>query len=55
VKISQVRLPPTRRLGRKLGRVRPEDLDRLVEGLIEIIDGRHRPADRLTLGGPAAK
>jgi mRNA interferase MazF len=36
-KISQVRTLSTRRLGRKLGRVTPEDLDRLVEGLNEII------------------
>jgi mRNA interferase MazF len=37
VKISQVRTLSTRRLGRKLGRVVPEELDRLVEGLNEII------------------
>jgi mRNA interferase MazF len=37
VKISQVRTLSTRRLGKKVGRVRPEDLDRLVEGLNEII------------------
>jgi mRNA interferase MazF len=37
VKISQVRTLSTRRLGRKLGRVAPEELDRLVEGLNEII------------------
>ena len=37
VKISQVRTLSTRRLGRKLGRVDPEELDRLVEGLNEII------------------
>ena len=37
VKISQVRTLSTRRLGRKLGRVSPEELDRLVEGLNEII------------------
>jgi mRNA interferase MazF len=36
-KISQVRTLSTRRLGRKLGRVAPEELDRLVEGLNEII------------------
>jgi mRNA interferase MazF len=39
VKISQVRTLSTRRLGRKLGRVSPEELDRLVEGLNEIIAG----------------
>lgn len=37
VKISQVRTLSTRRLGKKLGRVVPEELDRLVEGLNEII------------------
>ena len=37
VKISQVRTLSTRRLGRKLGRVDPEEIDRLVEGLNEII------------------
>jgi mRNA interferase MazF len=37
VKISQVRTLSTRRLGRKLGRAKPEELDRLVEGLNEII------------------
>ena len=37
VKISQVRTLSTRRLGRRLGRVAAEELDRLVEGLNEII------------------
>ena len=37
VKISQVRTLSTRRLGKKLGRVAPEELERLVEGLNEII------------------
>ena len=37
VKISQVRTLSTRRLGRKVGRVTPEEIDRLVEGLNEII------------------
>ena len=37
VKISQVRTLSTRRLGRKLGRVDHDELDRLVEGLNEII------------------
>jgi mRNA interferase MazF len=37
VKISQVRTLSTRRLGRKIGRVFPEELDRLVEGLNEMI------------------
>jgi mRNA interferase MazF len=37
VKISQVRTLSTRRLGTKIGRLPPEELDRLVEGLNEII------------------
>jgi hypothetical protein len=37
VKISQVRTLSTRRLGRKIGRVFPEELEQLVEGLNEII------------------
>jgi mRNA interferase MazF len=37
VKISQVRTLSTKRLGRKLGRLDPEDLELLVEGLNEII------------------
>ena len=37
VKISQIRTLSTRRLGKKLGRVSPEELQRLVEGLNEII------------------
>ena len=37
VKISQVRTLSTRRLGKKVGRVAPEELERLVEGLNEII------------------
>jgi mRNA interferase MazF len=37
VKISQVRTLSTRRLGKKLGRVSPDELQRLVEGLNEII------------------
>ena len=37
VKISQVRTLSTRRLGRKLGRIDPEELEFLVEGLNEII------------------
>ena len=37
VKISQIRTLSTRRLGRKIGRVSPEELDGLVEGLNEII------------------
>jgi mRNA interferase MazF len=37
VKISQVRTLSTKRLGRRLGRLDPEDLELLVEGLNEII------------------
>ena len=37
VKISQVRTLSTKRLGRKLGRIDPEELEFLVEGLNEII------------------
>ncbi len=37
VKISQVRTLSTRHLGKKIGRLPPEELDRLVEGLNEII------------------
>ena len=37
VKISQVRTLSTRRLGRKIGRVSPEELERLVDGLNDII------------------
>ena len=37
VKISQVRTLSVRRLGRKLGRASSEELERLVEGLNEII------------------
>jgi len=37
VKISQIRTLSVDRIGKKLGRVTPEDLDRLVEGLNEIV------------------
>lgn len=37
IKISQIRTLSTRRLGKKLGRVSAEELQRLVEGLNEII------------------
>jgi mRNA interferase MazF len=37
VKISQIRTLSTERLGRRLGRISPEELDRIVEGLNEII------------------
>ena len=39
VKISQVRTLSVKRLGRKFGRLQPEELDQLVEGLNEIIAG----------------
>jgi mRNA interferase MazF len=37
VKISQIRTLSVQRLGKKLGRLAPEELDRLIEGLYEII------------------
>ena len=37
VKISQIRTLSVERLGRKLARIAPEELDRIVEGLNEII------------------
>jgi mRNA interferase MazF len=37
VKISQIRTLSVDRLGRRLGRVTPEELDRLVDGLNEIV------------------
>lgn len=37
VKISQIRTLSVDRLGRKLARVAPEEIDRIVEGLNEII------------------
>ena len=37
VKISQIRTLSTERLGRKLGRVSPEELSTVLEGLQEII------------------
>ena len=39
VKISQVRTLSVERLGKKLGRVAPEELERIIEGLNEIIAG----------------
>ncbi|HEX8619011.1 MAG TPA: type II toxin-antitoxin system PemK/MazF family toxin [Thermoanaerobaculia bacterium] len=36
-KISQIRTLSTERLGKRLGRVSPEELSRIVEGLTEII------------------
>jgi mRNA interferase MazF len=37
VKISQIRTLSTQRLGKKLGRVIPEELNKIIEGLNEII------------------
>lgn len=37
VKISQIRTLSTERLGRRLARATPEDADRVVEGLMEVI------------------
>ncbi len=37
VKISQIRTLAAERLGRRLARAKPEDTDRVVEGLVEII------------------
>ena len=37
VKISQIRTLSVDRLGKKLGRLTPEELDRLVDGLNEIV------------------
>jgi mRNA interferase MazF len=37
VKISQIRVLSTQRLGRKLGRVSMDELEQIVEGLNEII------------------
>ena len=37
VKISQIRTLSVQRLGKKIGRVAPEELDRMIEGLNEII------------------
>jgi mRNA interferase MazF len=39
VKIGQVRTLSVERLGKKLGRIAPEELERIVEGLNEIIAG----------------
>lgn len=37
VKISQIRILSVKRLGRKIGRITPEDLNMLIEGLNELI------------------
>jgi mRNA interferase MazF len=38
VKISQIRTLSVDRLTKKLGRVAPEELERIIEGLNEIVD-----------------
>ena len=38
IKISQVRTLATERLGRKLGRISPEELTKVMEGLVELVD-----------------
>ena len=37
VKISQIRTLSVERLGKKIGKVRPEELDAIIEGLQEIL------------------
>jgi mRNA interferase MazF len=37
IKISQIRTLATERLGRKLGHISPEELSRVIEGLMEIV------------------
>jgi mRNA interferase MazF len=37
VKISQIRTLSVERIGKKMGKVKPEELDQVVEGLNEII------------------
>jgi mRNA interferase MazF len=39
VKISQIRTLSTERLGRKLGDASPEELEKILEGLLEIVGG----------------
>ena len=39
IKISQIRTLSVERLGRKIGHLSPEELDRVVEGLNEIVGG----------------
>lgn len=39
VKISQIRTLSVLRIGKKIGRLSPEELDRLLEGLNEILAG----------------
>jgi mRNA interferase MazF len=37
VKISQIRTLSVERLGKKLGRLSPEELERVIDGLNEIV------------------
>ena len=37
VKISQIRTLSTERLGKRLGRISPEELQEIVEGLFELV------------------
>ena len=37
VKTSQIRVLSTERLGKKLGRLSPEELEQAIEGLFEIV------------------
>lgn len=37
VKISQVRTLSTERLGKRIGAMNPEELDRIIEGLFELV------------------
>ena len=39
VKISQIRTLSTKRIGKKIGRIDPEELAHVIEGLDEIIGG----------------
>lgn len=39
IKLHQIRTLSTERLGRKLGRISPEELAKVIEGLVEIVDG----------------
>ena len=42
-KISQVRTLSVQRIGKKIGKASPEELDRIVEGLNELIGGQQSP------------
>jgi mRNA interferase MazF len=37
VKISQIRTLSTERLGKRLGRISPEELEQVIEGLFELV------------------